>query len=151
MRASSIFILILVLHGFCFFGAQVYDQMTGDDVLQQISTHTMPFDYFFNVNETSGLLYSDKDNIVNQTALGAMTGFTEGGESNIVISAVSGILNLASQAVDFLLMLLGFVMAPFNLMVITGIADYEVAYIFAAGYVLSILFALWQIWTGRNV
>ena len=151
MRASSVFIMMMVINGFCFFGLQVYNDI-GPGGFAPGTTQTMPFDYFFNINSSSGdaEIYNVNNTPVNMTAVDAQWTATAG-DAGIVVSAVAGLTNLAVGMLSFLNLLVSFVAAPFNLLYITGLLDYQVTFIFGGAYILAVLFALWQIFTGRNV
>ena len=152
MRASSVFILMMVINGFCFFGVQVYNQL-GPGGMSPTTTQTMPFDYFFNVNSTGpggdAVIYSVNGTPVNTTAVDQ--NWNTGGVTGIVVSAVSGLTNLASSMISFMNLLISFIAAPFNLLYIAGILEYQVTYIFGAAYILAVILSLYQILTGRNV
>jgi len=142
---------MVIINGFCFFGVQTFNAMDpSGGGLSPVSTESMPFDYFFNVNDTSGQIEEMDGSVVNTTAVDANWG-VNAGDAGIVVSAVSGLTNLASGMLNFLNLLISFIMSPFNLLYITGLLGFQMAYIFGAAYIMAVLLALWQIWTGRLV
>ena len=151
MRATSIFILMIVLNGFCFFGIQAYNAITPETTgdMSPISANTMPFDYFFNIDTGTGQIQEVDGSVVNTTAVDSNWGAEA--ESGITISSVAGIQNFAIGMLSLLNLLMSFVMSPFNLLAIVGLLDFQMAYIFGAAYVLAVMLALWQIFTGRLV
>jgi len=152
VRASSIFILMMVLNGFCFFGIQAIDAINPSaGGLLPATTQTLPFDYFFNVDGPTGAgdIYLVNGTPVNTTAVDA--NWNVEGDTSIGIASVSGIVNLASGMISFLNLLISFITSPFTLLFITGLINYQITYIFGAAYIMAVLLALWQIWTGRLV
>lgn len=141
---------MMVINGFCFFGVEAFNAVNPDPAehLDMIST-SLPFDYFFNKNTTSGELEYIDGSIVNTTAVDSNWGVTD--TSGISIASVSGLTNLAAGMLGFLNLLVSFIMSPFNLLVVTHLIDYQIALIFGAAYVMAVLLSLWQIWTGRLV
>ena len=150
MRATSIFILMIVLNGFCFFGIQAFNAIDpSGGGLSPVSTQSMPFDYFFNVNETSGQIEEIGGSVVNTTAVD--DNWDVSAEAGLTIAAVAGVSNFAVGMIGFLNLLMSFIMSPFNLLYITGLASFQMAFIFGAAYIMAVLLALWQIFTGRTV
>ena len=150
MRATSVFILMIVLNGFCFFGVQAFNAMDpSGGGLSPVSTDSMPFDYFFNVNDTSGEIEEVGGSVVNTTAVDDK--WDVSADAGLTIAAVAGVSNFAVGMIGFLNLLISFIMSPFNLLYIVGLMDFQMAYIFGAAYILAVMLSLWQIFTGRVV
>lgn len=147
MRASSVFIILIVLDAFLFFGMQSYGALTGSTPPALLGDS--PFLHYLNYNETTATL--------NTTGYGFNATETEestewAGQTGITVSGSTNDVNFASLAWDFLNLMIGLVTAPFIFVYMSGLGTTTagLAYIFAVGYLVMMILALWQIITGRS-
>lgn len=147
MRASSVFIILIVLDAFLFFGMQSYGLLTGSSPTGLLGDS--PFLHYVQYNKTTASIdYSGEG--FNATTTEESTLWTA--EQGIQVSSSANEVNFATLAWDFINLMIGLVAAPFIFVQLSGIgpATFGIAYIFAVGYLAMMIFALWQIITGRQ-
>ena len=149
MRASSVFVILIILDAFLFFGMASYGGLTGTTPPSILGTSaSSPFLHYLEYNETTGELNNNgtfnAEATENSTAWAAASG--------IQVSSSANDVNFATLAWDFINLMIGMVTAPFTFIKLSGLANATggFAYIFSVGYLAMMIFALWQIITGRQ-
>jgi len=151
MRASSVFIMLLVMDAFLFFGAGAFTELTPTpgDGMEEIGTR--PFGYFIEGNISEGTLGTS----ANTTIVDAFMSLDIGGTGLAILDA-TGLYNIAAPMLAFLQLLVGFITSPFTFAQMSGLNELTVGgasigMLFCSIYVLAIFFGIYQIWTGRQV
>lgn len=153
MRASSVFIVLLIMDVAMFMGAGVFHELNNDVAVEEIAYSdggSRPATYFFDANTTTGEL----ENSYNTTLIKGMVEWAS--ETGMSLLDTIGLSNLATLASDFIGLLTGFITAPYNIAELAGLNNgvagrYHLGLLFGSVYILTMLFSLWQIITGRNV
>lgn len=147
MRASSVFIALIVLDAFLFFGMISYAELTGSSPPNLLGDS--PFLHWLNYNATAGEINYTGEGF-NATEIENVTEWSS--SSGIIVSGSSNDVNFAILAYEFIVLMINLVTAPFIFVSLSGLglATMGIAYIFAVGFLCMQILALWQIITGRS-
>ena len=147
MRASSVFVALIVLDAFLLFGMMSYAELTGSSPPHLLGDSA--FLHWVDYNETAGVINYTGEGF-NETSVENATAWSA--QSGIVISGSNNDVNFATLAWDFITLMINLVTAPFTFVNITGlgIATRGMAYLFSVGFLCLQILALWQIIVGRT-
>lgn len=149
MKASTIFVLLLMIDGFLFFGAQTMVALDPTSTaLEEIGNRAFLAPTVYN-NETAIV-----NTTANATFLSDMTNFFQGGATGVFVTGSQTVVNFFRTIQAFMQFMISFLTMPFTFANLIGATDpssifYMAARFFSVIYAFLAIYGLAQIASGR--